>query len=324
MKGIIERLTQAGIHPNENLGQHILVSNDALDLLARQVITGASVIEVGSGPGNLTDKLAGRASEVIGIEIDRQYGGLLDSLQDSRQNVEIIYGDALKVDFGSLIKKTLGQTWQIIANLPYHISEPFLRKATKAQVEDIVLTVGDSLGRSMQTNDPSSPDYTKISLLTQAFFRVDEVGILSKNAFYPPPRTDSTIVRLTPLSESEVADPVARVARHLFNTEKTTVGKAIREALITASQDTEPMASKHERNRMDRRRTRNELQQIVQSYGQTGEIVSPTSGRTRHKKVVQSVGDLGLPERILSSPFSALTNADVKILVTTLQDKLKK
>ena len=148
---IYSRLKEKDIFLSERLGQHILVDEDVLNIFANQVDLGSNVLEIGSGPGNFTEKIAGRANRIVGIEIDRKFQPFLDEIQSVCSNVKIIYKDAMTVDFKKIVKGDfLREEWQIASNLPFHISEPFLTKIADLPIKDAFLIVGDQLARKMQ------------------------------------------------------------------------------------------------------------------------------------------------------------------------------
>jgi len=120
LKDINRRLVEIDATPNEKIGQHFLVNQEAIDLLRQTVAPGSTVIEVGSGPGHVTERLAEHAAKLYGIEIDRRYHPLLDKISRDRGNVEIIYGDALKVDFNRLLPTGRDNDGQVVASLPFH------------------------------------------------------------------------------------------------------------------------------------------------------------------------------------------------------------
>ena len=119
---IVHLSQEYGIRLNENLGQHLLVNQEALGFIAGQVITGANVVEIGTGPGNLTANLAQRANKVIGIELDRKFEEVLADVTAENKNVEIVFSDVLKFDFDRVVGKGIFREWQIVGNIPYHIS----------------------------------------------------------------------------------------------------------------------------------------------------------------------------------------------------------
>ncbi|MBU0570364.1 methyltransferase domain-containing protein [Patescibacteria group bacterium] len=152
---IRSKLEQENIFLTERLGQHMLIDGRILDMVVNQVSEGSNVLEVGSGPGNLTKRIASRAKKVVGIEIDPKFQPLLNEIESAHPNVEIVYGDVLSVNFGKIIKSRSEETvWQIVSNLPFHISEPFLSQIADLPIENAILIVGEQLANRMQIDDP--------------------------------------------------------------------------------------------------------------------------------------------------------------------------
>lgn len=310
----IDHLTEDyGIKLNEKLGQHLLVDQEALSFIAGQVVKGANVIEIGTGPGNLTANLAQRANKVIGIEIDRRFEEVLTDVTTKYNNVEILFSDALKLGFDRLVGKDRSREWQIVGNIPYHISEPLLTKIAGLPVEDIILTVGDNLGFLIQLDNPRNDSFSRISFLTQTFFETKRLKILDKSCFYPQPRTDSEVVRLVPKTKTEYANPRLRIQRQLFLSESRTptVRKVLEETMILATEQEDVIRSKKEYNRHSRRAAKQDLKMLL------------TSGQndTRRRSFTSPIEQLSLPENILSSPFTRLNNQQIQILAIALQER---
>jgi len=318
-------LSDLGIEPNEEMGQHFLIDQSALDLIAEQIYPGARVIEIGSGPGNLTRSLAVSAANVIGIELDKRYQPLLEQVQDDNDQVEIVYTDALRFPYSSYTHGRDTQECQIVGNIPYHITEPLLKKLAGLPVANIILMLGDNYARLLRISDSRDMSYSKASLLAQTFFHVDQVGVLGKDSFYPVPRTDSEIVRLTPRNDAEFDRPALAIQKELFLTEhqSPTIEKVLKFALDKlASQGAPSTSTKIERNRSNRRATRMELRQYLGGNNDVNEVIArykqtPTA---KHQQRVFAYEDIKLPERILSAPFSRLDNPSIRLLIQTLED----
>lgn len=310
----IQHLTKDyGIRLNENLGQHLLVDHEALSFIAGQVFKGANVIEIGTGPGNLTANLAQRANKVVGIEIDRRFEEVLADVATEHKNVEILFSDALKLRFDRLIDQDRSREWQIVGNIPYHISEPLLTKIAGLSVEDIILTVGDNLAYLIQLDNPRNDSFSRISFLAQTFFDTQRLKMLDKSCFYPQPRTGSEVVRLVPKTKAEYANPRLRIQRQLFLSESRTptVKKVLEETMILATEQTGVIRSKKEYNRHSRRTTKQDLKMML-TTGQSD---------TRRQSFASPGEQLNLPENILSSPFVRLNNQQIQILVIALQGR---
>lgn len=305
---IREQLKRFGISLAERIGQHILVDKETLELLNQQVISGASVIEIGPGPGNLTAKLAQRASRVVGIEIDRKFKPALDELQAKSKNVEIVYRDALSVDLQKYMAedKSAGE-WQVVANPPFHLSEPLLKKIAGLPIENAVLVVGDRLARTMQRDDPADPEFTRTSLLSKGFFHVQPLAKIDKDSFYPPSHTRAAVVALTPKGKVESkSNPGLSILRKLFLTEhqNPTVARVIKEAA------SEQRGGSH---KSDRQKVKQKLRQYVRRGGLPEEDKRPGRPLITDR--------LDLPDRILSTPFSRLDNQDIRTLAKALKER---
>lgn len=234
---VTSRLDQIHIRPNEQLGQHFLVDKTSIDSLVEIVELGSLVIEVGPGVGQLTERLAEKASKVISVEIDERYKPILSGITREHRNIQVIYGDAISLDWRNLIKDNKAGTngTQIVASLPYHITEPFLHKIAVLPIQDATLVVGNRLGRAVQAVDESDPEFSQRTLLVQTFFDAEILGEIKKQDFFPVPRTDSVIIRLTPKQEDYFKDSKRDyILRRLFLTSSHSplVKNCIKEALI--------------------------------------------------------------------------------------------
>ena len=191
-----------GLDAKKSLGQHFLFDLNLTGRIARGAgdLTQGTTIEVGPGPGGLTRALleAG-AARVIGIERDDRAIAIQNEIAAAYPGrLEIIAEDALKVDIA-----TLGEApRRIVANLPYNISTVLLtRWLTQAHAfESFTLMfqkeVVDRLAAS-----PGSRDYGRLSVLTQWLCVVRPLFSLSREAFTPPPKVASTVVKIIPRAE---------------------------------------------------------------------------------------------------------------------------
>lgn len=302
-----------GITLNEKLGQHLLVDQQALSFIAGHVTKGENVIEIGTGPGNLTAFLAQRANKVIGIEIDNKFDEVLADVTTEHPNVEILFGDALKFHFDKILSQDRSREWQVVGNIPYHISEPLLTQFAGLPVEDIILTVGDNLSRLIQLENPYDDSFSRLSFLAQTFFDFQRLKILDKSNFYPQPRTESEVIRLTPKPKEEYINPKLKIQRQLFLSESRspTIRKVLDETITLAVDEGDVIRSKEERNRHIRRATKQDLRMLLNS--------DEAYIRERHSN--SPVDQLNLPDTILSSPFGRLNNQQIQVLAIALQER---
>ncbi|KAL9646937.1 hypothetical protein ABK040_013796 [Willaertia magna] len=185
-----------GIQFNKAFGQHILINPGVIDSVIEKACIRPTdiVLEIGPGTGNMTIKLLQKAKKVIAIEVDpRMVIELKKRVQGTplESKLQIIHKDALKVDlpFFDLC----------IANLPYQISSPITFKLLAHQpsfrvaylmyqrefAQRLVAKPGDNL-------------YCRLSVNCQLLARCDHVIKVSKNSFRPPPKVESSIVRIEP------------------------------------------------------------------------------------------------------------------------------
>lgn len=334
---VMSRLKIAGIHPNEALGQHFLMDDNAVDLLAQAVSPSNIVIEIGSGVGQLTDALAERANKVISIEIDRRYEPILDEVIQEHPNVQIIYGDALATrfeDFFPKRKKDMKdqEGVQIIASLPYHITEPFLHKLIGIPLESVTLVVGQRLSRAIQAKSENDPDFGQLTLLAQTFFEIEVLAELEKQKFFPIPRTDSTIIRLIPKEKEEFRSNRRNfLLRRLFTTAKRSplVKNALKESLIEFSHVSQiGTRSKREHNKRVRNSAKIQLRQAVDEYNHTGSL-EPKPERHNGNSILLTqnqawtiIGEMGISQETLDKPFEQLNNNELKALSRALREDL--
>jgi 16S rRNA (adenine1518-N6/adenine1519-N6)-dimethyltransferase len=191
------------------LGQHFLVDSAASMRLVEALgdISEATVLEIGPGHGALTSLLARRARRLIAIEIDRVLAAQLRMNFSQEPNVEIIEGDVLAIDFHTLFGPKPGSTRpglnhepvpvRVVGNLPYFITSDILLRLFEFRqyFETIVLMVQREVAERLAAT-PGHSEYGLLSATAQLYARVEELFTLPPDAFSPPPKVDSTVVRL--------------------------------------------------------------------------------------------------------------------------------
>lgn len=327
VRNVQERLAQVNVTPREEIGQHFLVNGQAIDLLAQTVTPGSVVVEVGSGIGHLTERLAEKASKLYAIEIDRRYRPLLDRVTSNHPNVEITYGDALKVNIDRLLHKDKGDDGQIVANIPYHITEPFIHIVASLRLSSVTLVLGKRYTDSIAATS-SSDGFGRLSILTSTFFDVETLATIQRDSCYPAPRTESSIVQLRP-RESEEGGSNRRdvVFRHLFLTSRqnSTLRKGLKEGLdaFELSRDGAGL-SKKERNRKSRSNTRLHLREALGqvnrgNFGNIDQSEPADSASSSISRLSRNAIDkLNIPNMTLDKPFALLNNSELRILYTAL------
>jgi len=174
------------------LGQNFLINNFVADreINYAQIKKDETVLEIGPGKGILTKRLSEKAKKVIVIEIDKSLVGLLK--KKVPENVEIILGDALKIDIDNLHKID-----KIVSNIPYQISSPLTFKLLNCNFKMAVLMYQKEFAERMVAI-PKSKSYSRVSVMLYYRVNCELLETVPKTCFFPQPKVDSGIVRLIP------------------------------------------------------------------------------------------------------------------------------
>jgi 16S rRNA (adenine1518-N6/adenine1519-N6)-dimethyltransferase len=236
-----DTIAKYGLGARKSLGQHFLLDLNLTRHIARAAgpLDQGTVIEIGPGPGGLTRGLLEEgARKVIAIEKDRRCLEALQEVADAYPGrLELISGDALAIDLSQLGE----QPRQIVANLPYNISTALLIQWLASLYRDhstfsrLTLMFQKEVAERLAAV-PRSKDYGRLSILTQWLCNVDLLFDVPKEAFTPPPKIISTIVRLspraTPLAPADMAN-LERITAASFGQRR----KMLRQSLKSASND---------------------------------------------------------------------------------------
>lgn len=188
-------LKELGIRPKGALSQNFLIDQNILKKIIQtaDVKSGDLILEIGPGPGALTEKLLNAGAHVIAIEKDEHLAHLLERFQTKDQRLQVITGNALQVSLASLLPKRA----KVVANLPYHITTPLLQKLTPCHkwISSLTLMVQKEFGKRM-TAEKSSSLYSSFSIFLQAHSKIRYAFTIKSTCFYPKPKVDSCMVHL--------------------------------------------------------------------------------------------------------------------------------
>lgn len=180
----------------------------------------ARVIEIGPGPGGLTEALLPRAAELILIELDPALAARLRARYLEQAAVTVVEADVLSTNLAQWGPAV------VCGNLPYYITSPVIEQtiALGALLERAVFLVQREVAARLAAA-PGSRDYGYLSVCVQAECRVERLFIVKPAAFRPPPKVDSAVVRLTPLAGPVCADRAAfrRFASLCFRQKRKTL-----------------------------------------------------------------------------------------------------
>jgi len=181
---------------NTDLGQHILKNPLVIQSMVEKAALRPTdvVLEVGSGTGNMTVKLLEKVKKVIACEVDpRMVAELQKRVQGTplQQKLQIVVGDVLKTDLPFFDV--------CVANLPYQISSPFVFKLLlhRPFFRCAILMFQREFAQRLVA-PPGDKLYCRLSVNTQLLARVDHIMKIGKNNFRPPPKVESSVVRLEP------------------------------------------------------------------------------------------------------------------------------
>ena len=188
----------------KRFGQHFLTDRGIIEDIVQAIApqTGQAMVEIGPGLGAMTQPLVERLGHLTVIELDRDLAVLLRK----KPELSVIESDVLRVDFRQLADAAATKL-RIVGNLPYNISTPILFHLL--DVADVVEDQHFMLQKEVidrMVARPSTSDYSRLSVMLQWRYAMENVLFVPPESFDPPPRVDSAIVRMLPHSAPEVLD----------------------------------------------------------------------------------------------------------------------
>ncbi len=183
-----------GISPTKALSQNFLIDGNILQKITTlaNVQPGDLVLEIGPGPGALTEQLLAAGAEVIAVEKDRVLADGLKRIESDRLHIEC--ADILEFPISEAIGDRRAK---VIANLPYNITTPILERLLPMhqQIESLTVMVQEEVGRRM-TAPPGNRIYGSLSVFLR-FFGTPTYGFRVKaGCFFPPPKVESAVIQI--------------------------------------------------------------------------------------------------------------------------------
>ena len=203
-----------GLEPKGKLGQNFLIDLNLVDLIVRAAEPDRSdaILEVGTGTGSLTARLADVAGAVCTVEIDKSLQPVAQQIVGNRPNVRFVFGDCLArknelnpdmlVAWDETAAKHGSTRRKVVANLPYVIATPLISNLLIAgtDLERMVVMVQWEIAERMRAT-VGTKDYNALSVLVQGVADVEIVRKVLPTNFFPRPKVDSAIVKITPNAE---------------------------------------------------------------------------------------------------------------------------
>lgn len=192
--------------PNRLLGQNFLTDKNAREkiIATAQVNEADSVLEIGPGLGALTCRLVTVAGQVTAIEKDRTLVAYLQR-ELPAPNLHLVAGDALREDWGTLALPTANV--KVVANLPYSISKPFLRRVYeewRPSLQSATLMLQREVAERLVAK-PNTEAYGPLAIMAQLWSETKIAFHLAPGAFFPPPEISSAVVHCVLRRQARVA-----------------------------------------------------------------------------------------------------------------------
>ena len=197
-------LRRYNLDPYKGLGQNFLVDQNALKQIVESADIGRedTVLEIGAGLGNLTRLLAQAARRVVAVEIDRKLIPPLQEVMSRHANCEIIEGDILELNPAVIIGES---DYLVVANIPYYITSAIIRHllTNSSKPKRLVLTMQSEVAKRICA-EPG--DLSLLALSVQVFGTPRIMASIPAAAFFPPPKVDSSTLRVDIFPEPLMTD----------------------------------------------------------------------------------------------------------------------
>ena len=192
-------LSAHGFHFSKAKGQNFLIASWVPAAIAEDagVDENAGVLEIGPGIGPLTQQLCLRAGKVCAVEVDTRLKPILQQTLGEFDNLEILWGDVLKLDIPALVREKLGSLRPMAcANLPYYITSPILTALLEADCFDSVTVMVQKEVAQRIAAVPGSPDYSAFTVFCQYYAQPELLFDVPASCFLPQPKVTSAVIQL--------------------------------------------------------------------------------------------------------------------------------
>ena len=221
----------------KRLGQNFLVDEKCIETIldTSDITKDDIVVEIGPGLGFVTEHLVKLAKKVYAVELDEDMVREVSKID--ADNLEIIHNDILKTDLSQF-----GENIKVVANIPYYITSPILAhllgevndldNKNRNSISQVVLMVQYEVAKRLSANEKSpSKEFGLLSILAQFWAEVEYVRKVPSRSFFPAPKVDSAIVKLTvknePLLKLSNYDFFKKVIKGCFATRRKNIKNSL-------------------------------------------------------------------------------------------------
>ncbi len=228
---IAELLDRHGLSPRRSLGQNFLADPNITERIVRtaEVGPGDQVVEIGAGTGTLTAALADAGARVVSFEVDEGLRPVLDEVLAGRDDVEMRFTDAARLDLGEALE---GGPWTLVANLPYHVGTGIVLDVLRhvPQVTDIVVMVQREVADRLLAG-PGSKDYGLPSVVVGLHGDARFAFGVPPQVFLPQPKVESAVVRIRRRPAPPRAEEAIALAAAAFGQRRKMLRRSLTEVL---------------------------------------------------------------------------------------------
>ncbi|MEI7424890.1 MAG: 16S rRNA (adenine(1518)-N(6)/adenine(1519)-N(6))-dimethyltransferase RsmA [Candidatus Staskawiczbacteria bacterium] len=228
-KIIKELLSKYETRPSKGLGQNFLIDKNVLRKIieASNIKNDETILEVGPGLGVLTKELALKAGEVVAVEKDETMIKVLEETLKDFKNIKVINDDILKIEPETFLPKK----YKVVANIPYYLTSPLIRKFLeyKYQPEEIILMLQKEVAQRICSK---VGDMNLLAVSVQFYADAKIVSYVSKNCFWPAPKIDSAIIKITPHNKNNILpDDFFKIVKAGFSQPRKQLGSNLSKVL---------------------------------------------------------------------------------------------
>ena len=232
----------------QRLGQHFLEDTDVINTIiaAADLSSEDTVVEVGPGRGALTGHLVEQAGRVLLLEFDEDFCNRLEHKYASADNVRVLNVDAR--DFGSDVDPwTREADYKVVANLPYYAANPITRNFLESTRKPTSMVI--MIQREVANDMSAKPgDMSLLSLAIQIYSTAEHIVDAPPECFNPPPKVHSTVIKLTPTSETQITfeseDDFFTLARSGFKSPRKQLHNSLSDGLFIPLDDARELVEK--------------------------------------------------------------------------------
>ena len=183
----------------KSLGQNFLIDSEVINKIVDEVsaCNNDLIIEIGPGRGALTSKLKKKGCNVIAYELDTDLSNILSKLEDDK--LHVIYKDFLNSNIKDDIKDIKYNNLYLVGNLPYYITTPIIEHVIKENINftKFTIMIQKEVADRFMAHEKTK-DYGYITLVLKYYFEINKVCDVSKYAFNPVPKVESSVISFTP------------------------------------------------------------------------------------------------------------------------------